>query len=211
MPRHAPPRAVPLVPPHRPLIRAAAVGLLLLAGAAPSAAQEAETCDDVLVVAQAEYVDGSFQAAADRLTTCLDSGGYDEAQQRVVYPLLAKAHLALDQEAEAVEVLTALLDLDPTYQADPITEPPRFVAFVDEVRGWVVQAEPTQAAEPSLEAEPAPRRRSWIERTGLYYIGAAVAGVAVLLVAASLGGGSGEGPPPAGSPLPPPPAFPGGS
>ena len=122
----------------RPLLLLA----LLAALAGPAAAQ---TCASALDRAEASYQSGEFDAAIERLTTCLDQGALSPEERRQAYRLVGLSYIGKDREADARDAVVRLLEVAPNYQPDPALDPPPFVRLVEEMRRQRPDLRPTTA------------------------------------------------------------------
>lgn len=124
-------------PPRRVL-------LLLVAGLALFPAASAQTCPEALADAEAAYVEGAFGSVLEGLAPCFDDTPRSVPARRLV----ALSYLRLGQIAEAKQALLQLLAIVPTYEPDPVRDPPAYQSLVQ-----VVQAQLAAAAD---EPDPAP-------------------------------------------------------
>jgi outer membrane receptor for ferrienterochelin and colicins len=102
------------------------VGLLLLA----TSAGAQTPCADALVEAQKSYDLGQFEDVPGKLEPCL-TGRLSRAVAIQVHTLLVRTYLQSDEPETARKEVSAILRLDPTFEAP---SPPRFAALVAEVR-----------------------------------------------------------------------------
>jgi outer membrane receptor protein involved in Fe transport len=102
------------------------VGLLLLA----TSAGAQTPCADALAEAQKSYDLGQFEDVPGKLEPCL-TGRLSRAVAIQVHTLLVRTYLQSDEPEKARKEVSAILRLDPTFEAP---SPPRFAALVAEVR-----------------------------------------------------------------------------
>ena len=170
------------------LLRLCIAGVLLLlaaGGLAPQAsAQPREKCVVEREQAQAHYLEGQFDEAVGLLGQCLERELLFVQEAVLVYRLLSLSHLNNGAVEQAQQAVRTLLGQMPTYQPDPIQDPPSYVAMVDLVRRELGAEK--AADRPAAAAQPAPvpvsRRgfagpRSWLMAAG----GALVVATAVFL------------------------------
>ncbi len=93
----------------------------------------AQECDDLqLSAAQRKFETGNFEQVFELLTPCLKSSA--NAQQKVVaLRLLALSNFALDSVEDAYANVSALLDINPDYQAG-LFDPPRFAEAIQKLQ-----------------------------------------------------------------------------
>lgn len=191
------------------------VGVLLIAGARPAAAQEAAedtTCTEALEAAEEAYLNAEFETVIDRVAACLDQSEVPAAQSIPAYRLLSLAHLRLDEIQDARSAIVNILGIDPSYEADPIEDPPEYVSLVSIVRREVqpeVAAEPTPAEEDDGSTPFFRRTSTWLSLVGSVAVGGVVTFLTLGQGSDDGGGGGGGGTGP--DPLPPPPGTPSGN
>lgn len=129
----------------------ASVALLFLLLASSASAQ---TCPEALADAEARYIEGAFGTVVGLLDPCLD----DTARSVPARRLLALSYLRLGQITEAKLTLLRLLTIEPTYQADPLQDPPAYMSLVQVVQAQLAAGE-AETPPPATEAEPTPPER----------------------------------------------------
>jgi hypothetical protein len=194
-------------------------------GGVPQAfGQALSTCEPLLAEAEERYTDREYTEAEDLLRACLAQSelAVDEALR--AYRLLALVFLRQDDVSEAKQAVLRLLGVSFSYEADPVQDPPVYVALVTsvkdqlridrdppadgtgvdepEVRVAQITPEPQEEAAPA-EEQVSPQARNGFTRWLLIGGGVVVASVAGVLLT---GGGSGDAS--GGTPLPLPPSFP---
>lgn len=87
------------------------------------------TIDD----ASAKYKNGNFDDVIESLENCIQKG-FDDKQKVQAYRLLAKTHLELDYDSLAREEIIALLQIDPQFQPDYLTDPTRFIEILQDIK-----------------------------------------------------------------------------
>ncbi|MEO6954564.1 MAG: hypothetical protein ABI321_22390 [Polyangia bacterium] len=104
--------------------------------AAPIAATVQKTPEALLADGKLAYERGNYALAVHTLSPLLYPSIALTSEEAVVeaHRLLALSHLLQKQEAEAEEEATSILTLRPSFQLDPIVDPPMAVAFFDGVR-----------------------------------------------------------------------------
>ena len=182
-----------------------ACGVLLLActATAPVAhAQDTDVppCEALVAEAQDRYLNGAYEAAIQRAAQCFDRSDVEAEDAVQAYRLISLAHLKLDELDAAREAIVNLLGVAPTYEPDPVQDPPTYVSMVAIVKQEVQPAGTSSDAE---EERPGFFRRTstWVVLSTTLVAG----GVTAFL---TLGGesitGGGGGP----TTLPPPPGTP---
>ncbi len=115
-----------------------------------------QTCPDALAQAEARYVEGAFGSVIGGLGACLD----DTPRSIPARRLLTLAYLRLGEIGEAKRSLLHIFAIQPTYQPDPVEDPPAYQSLVH-----VVEAQLTaQTAEPVMDP-PSPRPPADLEPT----------------------------------------------
>ncbi|MDI6804340.1 MAG: tetratricopeptide repeat protein [Bacteroidota bacterium] len=139
-------------------------------------AQVKGVCEERLKEAEKKFYDGFFDEAITLLNQCLKEPNIAQQERAKAHELLAKVYLGKDYLDQAENALKKLLELVPTYSANPERDTPTFVALVDKVK-----AEQPKPPEPVEKKED---KGAWYTNTWvLVGAGAAVAGgVAVLLL-----------------------------
>ena len=114
----------------------------------------AQTCPEALAEAEARYVEGTFGGVIARLDPCLD----DTPRSIPARRLIVLTYLRLGEINEAKLALLDILAIQPTYQPDPVQDPPAYRSLVQVVREQLTtpeEAAPPTPAEP-VSPEPAP-------------------------------------------------------
>lgn len=183
------------------------VSLLGMMSVPSAMAQEATTCEEAISSAESAYLNGNFQEAISQASTCLDRQDVSEDQAVEAYRLISLAHLRRNELQQARAAIVNIFGIRPSYEADPIEDPPEYVSLVSIVQREV-QPEVPPAEEPAEEDRtPFFRRTStWLSLIG----SVAVGGVVTFLTLGQNGGDDGGGPPTGPDPLPPPPGTPSG-
>jgi len=87
------------------------------------------TLDD----ANEKYKIGNFEETISIINNCINTG-FDEKQQVEGYRLLAKTYLALDNDSSANIAANELIKINPKFQADYLSDPPKFIAIIAKLR-----------------------------------------------------------------------------
>ncbi len=156
-------------------------------------AQTQNVCDQRLKEAEKKFYDGFFDEAVDLLNKCLADKDVTTQERAKVHELLAKTYLGKDYLDQAENAIRKLLELIPTYSANPERDTPTFVELVQKVK--------SEKGEDKEKEE----KRPWYKNTWVW-IGAGVVIVGVVLIAILAGGKEKEEPKP--QPLPDPPDLP---
>jgi tetratricopeptide (TPR) repeat protein len=161
-------------------------------------AQVKGVCEERLKEAEKKFYDGFFDDAIALLNQCLKEPNIAQQERAKTHELLAKVYLGKDYLDQAESALKKLLELVPTYSANPERDTPTFVALVDKVK-----AEQPKKPEPVEKKE---EKGAWYTNT-LVLVGAGVvvAGGAALLL---LGGKKDSDDGLQVNPLPNPPGLP---
>lgn len=87
------------------------------------------TLDD----ANKNYETGNFPEVKTLLEACIKSG-FDQNQKLQAYKLLAKTNLALDNDTAALVAIKEILNLNPKFQPDYLTDPLRFIEVLEDLK-----------------------------------------------------------------------------
>ncbi len=131
---------------------AIALGWCLAASVA--AAQPA--CPELLAQAGARYVERAFPEATAAARACLARGDAALPDAVAARRLLALIALRRNDDAQAVSLVTELLRLDPTYEADPVRDPPDYAGLVVTLRRALPPAEAQRAGPDGAPPAPPP-------------------------------------------------------
>ena len=123
-------------------------------GSLPARAQAgpSSTCDDALAAAERHYLDQAYDEVEPLVTTCVYRSDATTAHLRQSYRLLALAFIKQSQLTDAQLAVLRLLGADYAYQADPVNDPPFYVALVDAVKGQLRVADAPTARETTAES-----------------------------------------------------------
>ncbi len=142
------------VPSPRPLFRVVALAVALT-GASPSPAlaqtEPARTgpvggCEQTLAVAADHYANQRFDEVEPLVLDCVYRPTATAADVQRAYRLLALTFIKQDLLTDAQLTIVKLLGVDYAYRADPLTDPPFYVALVGAVKDQLrVDAGPTPA------------------------------------------------------------------
>lgn len=147
-----------------PLRFSAAVRIRLLlvlfevSAAAPAVAQPAAdaSCAEVLADAEGRYRDQAYEEVEPLVLDCVYLPGATPAEVQQAYRLLALTLLKQDRVTDAQLAVVRLLGVDYGYEADPLSDPPFYVALVQAVKDQLRVGEPS--AEPVEETDAAAER-----------------------------------------------------
>jgi len=202
----------------RPLFRWILLATLLLVVSPDAFAQPRDKCAEERADAKNFYLEGQFDEAIRLLQACLvrEELFVDEAVQ--VYRLMGLAAINKGDLEQAQQAIRDLLQRVPSYEADPIQDPPSYMTLVAVVRQEVAaealaeqapseeQQTPSDSLQVSVEPPRTPvvipmipqhqpsrqRRSARGPKTWLLATGGAF--VVVTAVVLALGGGSGSSP-----------------
>jgi hypothetical protein len=120
--------------------------------AAPGLAAQPETpCADTLQAAQDLYTRQDFDAAETLARTCLVRADVPPQTRVELWRLVALTHLRRADLAEARTAVFQLLGESPSYTADPVQDPPSYVALVGLVREQLGMVSVPEPSEPGPE------------------------------------------------------------
>lgn len=195
-----------------PRLPAALAGFLcfVLWVAAPVAAQDAsdaptiEECEETFAEAEEAYFDERFSEANDLLSECLNQDDLPDALLVEMSRLSALAYINLGNLDQARRSVLRLLSVDPSYEPDPVRDPPSYVSLVETVQRQLQIGALDIADAPEIEEERG--GRTWLAILG----GAVLAGAATsaVLLLGGNGNGNGDDPLEGPGPLPEPPRLP---
>lgn len=143
----------------------------------PKRAGEPRSAENLLADGRLEYERGDYDAAVHTLVPLLYPSVTLPSEDAVVeaHRLLALSYLLQKKEVEAEQEATSLFLLRPTFQLDPIVDPPMAVSFFENVRKQhadkiveLRERAKKDAAARAIEAERVKREhaeRVYIERT----------------------------------------------
>ncbi len=93
-----------------------------------------QNCDwSVLDEASQDFKTGNFKKVLTVLDNCTKTG-FDNTQKVQAYRLIAKTYLALDDDSSAYLVMSKILQLDPKFQPDLLSDNPLFISLFDKLR-----------------------------------------------------------------------------
>ena len=119
-------------------------------------AQPRDKCPQERADAENFYLEGEFDEAIRLLQACLvrEELFVDEAVQ--VYRLIGLSGMNKGDMEQAQQAIRDLLQIVPTYEADPIQDPPSYQAMVTVVREEVAAEALAEAQQAPTEVEPMP-------------------------------------------------------
>jgi outer membrane receptor for ferrienterochelin and colicin len=128
----------------------------LLLGALAGPAAAGTGCELQLQDADARLQEGKLGEARQAAEACL-AASPSRQEKILAQELLAKVHLAEDDLAQARHAVEEVLRSKPDFAANPVTDPPRFVRLVDQVRreSSTVQVSSVSKTPESLREAPA--------------------------------------------------------
>ncbi|MGI9174079.1 MAG: hypothetical protein ACR2GR_02000 [Rhodothermales bacterium] len=140
-------------------------------------------CGEEVAAAEEQYLDGQFEAAAQLLSACLEANPLDAPDAIPAYRLLSLSYMNQGNAQGAQQAVEKLLALAPTYEPDPVQDPPSYTVMVLIVKEKMREVAAVQAA---AEAEA---QKPWFKKRGTWLVvggGIVAAGVAAVV----LGGGA---------------------
>ena len=112
---------------------------------------DAQSCSEGLTEARNQLFLGAFEQATSLIQPCIDANAYGSVEDLVqAYELLANVYIAINDEAQAREAITRLLEAAPDYQPDPDQSRSDYVFLINEMRAALKPATPSIT---SLDAE----------------------------------------------------------
>jgi len=109
------------------------------------------TLDD----AKNKYETGNFEETISLIDNCINTG-FDEKQQVEGYRLLAKTYFALDNDSSAIKAAKELIKINPTFQADLLSDPPKFISIIEKIKEKNVAVMVTSVSKKSENVLEAP-------------------------------------------------------
>lgn len=117
-----------------PLPRFAGLVLIgLTAFAGPALAQSA-ACGTALAAAEQRYLNRAYDEVEPLVLDCVYHADAERDEIQQAYRLLALTFIRQDQLTEAQLTIVKLLGVDYAYEADPVADPPFYVALVGAVK-----------------------------------------------------------------------------
>ena len=128
----SPPRA-PLWGRHLPCF---VLLLLLWVGIAPASSAQflVPPCQIELVAARDAYLNQDYEAALNLASSCTQENGVADADLIRSHRLMSLSFFRRHALVEARSAITHILSIDPTYEADPVQDPPSYALLVSMVR-----------------------------------------------------------------------------
>ncbi len=83
--------------------------------------------------ADQSYQSGNFEETVKIINNCITTG-YNDQQKVQGYRLLAKTYLALDNDSIANRTVNELLLINPKFQPDYLTDPPKFIKIIEKIK-----------------------------------------------------------------------------
>ncbi|MFB6230127.1 MAG: hypothetical protein ABEL04_03130 [Salinibacter sp.] len=122
------------------------LGGLAVGGSQPAQAQEAtDPCADTLAAAEQAYRNRSYQEAVALASQCTDQEAVDDETAIRAWRVITLASLRQGALLQARSAVENILQIDPTYTADPVNDPPSYNLFVSMVRREVSPETTTEA------------------------------------------------------------------
>jgi len=83
--------------------------------------------------ADKSYSLGSFQKVIDNLQPCVNAGISDTLKVEA-YRLLSKTYIAIDDDSSAVDAASKLLQIQPDFQPDNLSDPLKFIELIEKLK-----------------------------------------------------------------------------
>ncbi len=140
-----------------------AVCLMLSCTTLPVMAQT--SCQQELRLAEEAYTQGNFDETIRQADACLNKTAIDASDRRLAFRLKGLSYIGKGLEADAKEAVSRLIALVPDFKADPIQDPPAFVALIEEVKLTNANESVVEATNPSLQpvTRPASETKNRLE------------------------------------------------
>jgi outer membrane receptor for ferrienterochelin and colicins len=87
------------------------------------------TIDD----AATKYNNGNFEEVLKLMQNCINNG-FNDMEKVQAYRLIAKTHFELDNDSLAENAIVSLLQIDPQFQPDYLTDPTRFIEMLQKIK-----------------------------------------------------------------------------
>lgn len=147
--------------PRRIAATLAAAALALVGAEVGAQASTLEPCETVLAEAERRYLEQDYASVEPYVVECVYRPGVTAHQLQQAYRLLALSFIKQDLLAEAQITIVKLFGVDYAYEADPVQDPPLYVALVSAVKDQLrVEGDAVADAEPNpapVAAAEAPR------------------------------------------------------
>ena len=151
----------------------------LMLGTIPAAVTAQHPCGQEMAEAEEHYLDGQFEKAAELLSACLDVSELTVAEATPAYRLLSLAYMNQGDAQGAQQAVEELLAAAPTYEPDPVQDPPSYTVMVLIVKEKMREVAAVQAA---AEAEA---QKPWFKKRRTWFVvgaGMVAAGVAAVVL-----------------------------
>lgn len=103
-----------------------------------------ENCSAGLTEARNQLFLGDFDQAISLLQPCIEANAYENTEDLVqAYELLANVYIAINDESQARDAITRLLEADPTYEPDPDQSRSDYVLLINEMRNQLTPGAPS--------------------------------------------------------------------
>ncbi len=93
-----------------------------------------DSCEEPLEEAEDAYVNHQFERAIALTSRCVEQEQVAEEAAIDAYRLMSLSYFRQNALVDARSTINELLELDPSYEADPINDPPSYALFVSMVR-----------------------------------------------------------------------------
>jgi len=115
-----------------------------------------KTCDwSIINEASSEFKIGNFKEVLSKLEDCTKSG-FDVDQKVEAYRLIAKCYFALDQDTLALASIKEILKINPSYQADLLSDTPDFIFALREAKLSMTMVQVTSVSKKAEDLNKAP-------------------------------------------------------
>jgi len=116
----------------------------------------AQNCDWTTIDdANRNYEIGKFDDVISDMTSCI-SNGFNSAQKVQAYRLLSKSYMVTDQDSAAQMAAASLINIQPDYQPDYISDPPKFIEIIEKLKLEGVTVTVTSVSKKAENIEEAP-------------------------------------------------------
>ncbi len=142
---------------------------------------QSAACHAELEQAKQAYTLGNFDETIRLVDVCLGKNNIQESERQFAFRLKGLSYIGKGLEADARAAIRRLLELVPSFQADPVQDPPSFVSLIEEIKQEqnttaapnssnlpVAAGEPTRNTRPERESERN-RVESWYTNWGFGY------------------------------------------
>ena len=126
------------------LVLALVSGAWMSAGSFEGRAQDADSCAETLSTAEKVYRNRNYEKAVSLAEQCTDAEAVGDETAVRAYRVITLASLRMGALVQARSAVTNILQINPTYTADQVNDPPSYTLFVSMMRKRVDTSQPAE-------------------------------------------------------------------